>query len=293
MSTKKIGIVTVLYNSEKVLFDFFETLNQQLFKDFVLYVVDNKSPDNSLSVAKKLAKDVFFETCFIENSQNDGIAKGNNLGINKAFEDGCEYILISNNDVVFYPDTISILYETSILRSEKVVAPKILIHADKSIWYGGGELRRFSFRTKHWGIGTKDIGQYDSMSYVTYTPTCVTLIHKTVFDSIGLMDENFFVYWDDTDFVYRVQKNKMKILYCPKACLEHKESVCTGKRSDFFYYQFYKNREYFINKHSKISFLLHFIDFVYLYSIMRIKMRNNLNQWEVIKKAMREGCKIK
>ncbi len=51
---EKIGIVTVLYNSESVLSEFFETLNRQTYKNFVLYVVDNLSPDGSLDLSKKI-----------------------------------------------------------------------------------------------------------------------------------------------------------------------------------------------------------------------------------------------
>ena len=52
MSEGKIGIVTVLYNSEKVLQDFFISLNTQTYKNFILYVIDNNSPDNSLVCAQ-------------------------------------------------------------------------------------------------------------------------------------------------------------------------------------------------------------------------------------------------
>lgn len=51
----KIGIVTVLYNSESVLSDFFTSLEQQTYKNFILYVIDNASPDNSLQIAREMA----------------------------------------------------------------------------------------------------------------------------------------------------------------------------------------------------------------------------------------------
>ena len=96
----KIGIVTILYNSEAVLDDFFESLSHQTFKNFILYIVDNLSPDNSLSRAKSLGKKVDFECVYIENGQNFGVAKGNNIGIKAALKDGCNYILLSNNDSI-------------------------------------------------------------------------------------------------------------------------------------------------------------------------------------------------
>ena len=133
MNGKKIGIVTVLYNSESVLDDFFSTLERQSYKNFVLYVVDNKSPDNSLNKTKELAKSVSFETVIIENQQNDGVAKGNNLGIEKALADSCDYILLSNNDVVLYEDTILNLLMAAERNNDLVVVPKILIYYNKNI----------------------------------------------------------------------------------------------------------------------------------------------------------------
>lgn len=292
MVDKTIGIVTVLYNSETVLDDFFRTLAKQSFKNFILYVVDNKSPDNSLSKAKQLAKLFDFKTVFIENPQNDGVAKGNNLGIKKALEDGCEYVLLSNNDVVFYEDTIEKLFLSSEQKEIKVVVPKILIYDNKNIWFAGGEFNLKTFRVKHIGIDCPDNEIYNKEKFITYSPTCVMLIHKEVFEKVGFMDEKYFVYWDDTDFVYRLQKNGLKILYTPTSCLEHKESVCTGNRSDFFYKYIYRNREYFINKFARYKLWMHLIDFIYLYTVMKLKMRNNKRQWLIVRDAMKEGCKM-
>lgn len=71
----KIGIVTVLYNSESVLSDFFTSLEQQTYKNFILYVIDNASPDNSLQIAREMADKMPFRVVFIENPVNGGIAR--------------------------------------------------------------------------------------------------------------------------------------------------------------------------------------------------------------------------
>ena len=118
------------------------------------------------------------------------------------------------------------------------------------------------------------------------------LIHKSVFVQIGFMDEAFFVYWDDTDFCYRMIKNKIDILYTYKSTLVHKESVCTGKRSDFFYRFVFRNRIYFARKHFKISIYYILINFVNLYIFRRIKMHKNIRQWSIIKDAIFEGLKM-
>lgn len=66
----KIGIVTVTYNSEPVLDDFFESLSAQSFKDIVLYVIDNNSTDGTVNKCKTLIKQFVFNCELIELHQN-------------------------------------------------------------------------------------------------------------------------------------------------------------------------------------------------------------------------------
>ena len=63
------------------------------------------------------------------------------------------------------------------------------------------------------------------------------LIRKELFEEIGYMDEAYFVYYDDTDFVYRALRRGHNVLYVPESFLQHKESTSTGgKKSDFTLY---------------------------------------------------------
>ena len=90
---------------------------------FRIYVVDNASPN--FQEAEKLVLGENIQ--FIANEKNTGYAAGNNVGIRKAWEDGCDYILITNNDVLFEPD--SILKMQKYLEQHKeygIVAPCIL-----------------------------------------------------------------------------------------------------------------------------------------------------------------------
>ena len=124
MST--IGIVTVLYNSERVLNDFFLTLNKQTNKDFTLYVVDNASTDNGLKKAIELSKTVSFRCEFFKEKENGGIARGNNIGIKSALKDGCEFVLLSNNDVVFEDkNTIQVMIDRYNSTKADIITPKI------------------------------------------------------------------------------------------------------------------------------------------------------------------------
>lgn len=284
-----IGIVTVLYNSETVVEEFFETLNNQTFKNFVLYVVDNNSPDNSLEKSKKLAKNCFFKTIFIENSDNYGVAKGNNIGIKKSLEDGCDYVLLSNNDIYLENNTIELLLKNVKNDDAKLAVPKIYYYNSNLIWCAGGKFDRISGMTRHYNEGEEDKGQCDEKKIVEYAPTCFMIISKDVFEKIGFMDEDYFVYFDDTDFMYRAFQAKIPLYYYPESRLFHKESVSTGKKSSFSVYYNMRNILIFNNKyHSKFN-LLYVILRNIAYLILKIGFTAN---WKVLKagyKGMNDG----
>ena len=293
MENAKIGIVTVLYKSEAVVEDFFRTLNEQSYKNFILYIIDNKSPDSSLDKSKELAKFVWFETKFIENDDNYGVAKGNNQGIEAALKDECDFVLLSNNDVVLRTDTIEKLYIGLIKNNADMAVPKIYFYNTKIIWSAGGKFRWFLNIGLHIGGGKKDKKRYNKNYFITYAPTCFMLIKKDIFSIVGVIDEKYFVYGDDSDFIYRaVKKLKRKLIYIYDSEVEHKEGVSTGgPLSDFFCHYVYRNRIYFAKKHNNFFFFYFFLELLFHYTIRRVKLKNYKHQWQVIKSAFFTGLR--
>jgi GT2 family glycosyltransferase len=285
--SEKIGIVTVLYKSETVLDDFFGTLNQQSYDNFALYVIDNNSPDKSLELSKNLSRSVFFGTKFIENDDNYGIAKGNNQGIEAALADNCDYILLANNDIVLKPDTIEKLYFGLKKNNADMVVPKIYYHNTNKIWAAGGKFIRIIGSAKQRGQRKEDKGQYDRDCRTDYAPTCFMLLNRNIFLDVGLMDERYFVYYDDTDFLYRALLKRKVLFYIYHSIVNHKVSISTGNNSDFFFHYVFYNRVYFIKKHfGKYFYFIYFVNIIYHYSIRNIKMLKDRHGWKVIKKAL-------
>lgn len=289
----KIGIVTVLYNSESVIKDFFESLSVQTYDNLVLYVIDNKSPDCSVNECKKYEALLPFEVKYILNDDNYGVAKGNNLGIEAALKDECEYVLLSNNDIVLRPDTIEKLYCGLLNEKAFLAVPKIYFYKTNKFWAAGGKFNRLRASTPHRGYNQEDKGQYDSNCYVEYAATCFMLIHKSVFEKNGIMDEKFFVYYDDTDFIWRAtQLNKFRLVYVYNSVMEHRESVSTGKHSDFFYKYVFRNNIYFRKKYYKLWYLFYLYELFATYTIRRFRFRKNLHQYYIIRDAIKEGAKL-
>ena len=242
-----IGVVTVTYNSGTVIRDFMDSILKQRPMEFVLYVVDNASSDETL---KRLAEYHDSRIKLIISPTNVGVAEGNNIGIRAALNDGCDYVLLINNDTVFDSNLFSALAEGLKLHKCDMVVPKILYFDDpQKIWCAGGYFSPLRASARHFGMGKKDDGEFDSPALVSYSPTCCMLLRRSVFDKIGLMDNKYFVYFDDTDFCLRAYRAGLELFYLPTGRLLHKVSSLTGGESDFFYFITIRNHAYYILKH--------------------------------------------
>lgn len=248
--TPLIGIVTVLFNSDSVLPGFFESLSRQTGIRYKLYVIDNSPKDGGSVMSRSLAKryGIDADVCF--NNANRGVAAGNNQGIKAALADHCELVLLSNNDVEFGPTTIAMMQGALGAGGDCAAVPKIMYYDEpKKFWYAGGHFNLWKGTTSHDGEGHTDGGQYDKLSRVQYAPTCFMLVRADVFGLVGLMDETYFVYYDDTDFIWRLRAHDQRIRFVPSARVLHKVSSLTGgAKSPFSVYYGNRNRIYFIIK---------------------------------------------
>ena len=291
-----IGIVTVLYNSGPVLEDFFITLNKQTYKDFVLYIIDNKSPDNSLEESTRLSKLVDFKCCIMAQEENWGVAKGNNIGITAALNDGCEYVLLSNNDIVLEVDTIEKLLLGLQDEHADMAVPKIYYwNTDRIIWAAGGYFRMYDCSSRHYGMREKDDkSKYNRNSLIEYAPTCFMLINARLFGEIGFMDEDYFVYYDDSDFVWRAVRNFKKNLYfISSSVLWHKESYSTGGCVSLFSLRYLsRNRLYFAFKHYSQFQRIVLYSFILFHYIVRDFFRLSKEQRDAMRKGYAEGYRL-
>jgi GT2 family glycosyltransferase len=238
-----------LYGSHDVVEGFFDSLASQRDVDFKLYVIDNSPSSETLELCRRLASHYHIDAEFVFNNANVGVARGNNQGIELALRDGCAAVLLANNDTEFDTGTIRLLIEE--WRGGAMAAtPKLLYHgAERLIWFAGGGINSWTMRTPHYGQLEVDHGQYDTPGETGYAPTCFLLVDATVFMRVGSMDETYFVYYDDTDFVWRMLQAGVRIRYVPNAVVHHKVSTSTGgAESPFTIYYSNRNRIYFIRK---------------------------------------------
>ena len=301
---EKIGLVTITYNSADVLKGFLDSTFKQSFQNFIIYIIDNNSQDDTVSI---IEKDKDERIVLIRNSENFGVAKANNQGIKLALKDDCSQVLIVNNDIEFEEQLFNKMLNIQKENNCSLVAPKMMYFDNPNyIWYAGSDfIKSKGYLPIHKGIRKKDNGQFDGVFQVEYAPTCCLLVKKQVFEDIGFMDEKYFVYFDDTDFSYRIlQDVRHKLFYFSNTTFYHKVGSLTKSlekdkkrvyRDDFFIKQNTRNHVYFLKKIGSIYAYI-FIVFLFLKNNVRFftdrNIRTNFNTLLLINKSYFEGLRM-
>lgn len=252
----KVAVITLNFNGKADTLELLESLESLKAEDYELrtIVVDNGSTDGSVSAINKHYPSIdIFQT-----GSNLGYAGGFNKGIKYAQIWGADYYLLINNDVLINdPNLISGLIKT--LKSDQnigLVSPKIYFakgfefHKDKYkkedlgkvIWFGGGKFDWDNIQSIHKGIDEKDNGKYDQIEESEIFSGACVLIKGSVFEKIGFLNEEYFLYFEDSEFSKRCKDNGFKIYYNGQVSVTHKVSQSTGIGSTITDYYHTRNR---------------------------------------------------
>jgi hypothetical protein len=239
--------ITVTYNSADVLDDFLKSVLLQK-GDWSLIIVDNASTDGTKQRLAEIEDD---RIRVIFNDTNGGFAAGTNIGIREALRAGAASVLLMNNDTVFDDSLFAGLLSALAATKADAISPVIVFEHDPTmIWYAGGHL--------DWTRGVKVIHEHferpvenaGTVPFVTsFCPACCMLFTRSAMETAGLLDEDFFVYWEDAEHCLRMSAAGLKIMVTPKLRILHKASILTGGMlSDFSLHQQYQNRMILLRK---------------------------------------------
>lgn len=291
-SSKLVGVVTVTFNSRGVIDDFMKSILKQTCGNFILYVVDNASSDETLN---RLAEYNDTRIVSIANQENVGVAEGNNIGIQAALKEGCELVLLINNDTVFDLDLFEKLVKGLEENGCDMVVPKILFFdRPDTIWCAGGYFSVIRGAPAHCGLGHRaDDHRFNQTRMVSHSPTCCMLIKREVFDRVGLMDPNYFAYFDDSDFCWRAHRAGAKLFYLHDAKMLHKVGSLSKAVSDFNVRFHTRNHVYFVLKNitrwQALSYLIAYPPYlIFKYVFLARSPRS----YRVAQKAFWEGVSL-
>ncbi|MBI3485316.1 glycosyltransferase family 2 protein [Candidatus Daviesbacteria bacterium] len=240
---KKIAIVILNYKLKDLTLNCINSVLKSSYKNLQTIVVDNNSEDN-LEVAISKINDVIF----IQSGSNLGFTGGYNLGIKKALDLNSDYIFILNPDTTIQKNTIEELFKKAEKYDVAIVSPKIYFSDSRTIWYAGGKFDKANVLGSHIGVDQKDFGQFDQDSETDFATGAAMLVKKDVFDGIGLFDERYFMYYEDSDFCFRAKKAGFKIMYVYSGVVYHLNAQSTGLGSPIQDYYITRNRMLFASK---------------------------------------------
>jgi GT2 family glycosyltransferase len=234
----KVAIVIVNWNGKEDTFECLESIRTIDYSNVEVIVVDNGSNDNSVDEIRER----FHEVVLLEAKKNLGKAGGSNIGIRYALNSGADFVLLFDNDAIADSQLIvNFLKATNVVDSHAILAAKIY-HFDEpnKIWYSGTKWNNQGF--KHLGMGYVDDGQrFNSIAETAYACGCALFVDKTVLKKIGILDERFFCYFEETDFCYRAKAEGFRSFVVPSAKVWHKVSSSSGGKGSLIFHYF-KNR---------------------------------------------------
>ncbi|HXK33713.1 MAG TPA: glycosyltransferase family 2 protein [Dehalococcoidia bacterium] len=243
-----VGIVVVNYNSAAFIDEFCETLRGVEYGHWSLRVVDSGSDDGSAGVIERAFPDADVVRC----GDNVGFAAGCNIGVGLCRRHGDDYVLFLNNDVSLTPDFLDRLVDAADERT--IVVPKVLFRDDPrliSTHAGGFDWRLGLFRHTYHGKpdGPATNRRRDGLETASF---CCALVPLAAFDAAGMLDERFFMYYEETDWLRRARSHGYRIRYEPSAVIYHRESGSSGGgwMTPFKMYYATRNRMYLVRKNA-------------------------------------------
>ncbi len=222
-----LSIIIVNFNTKKLLQNCLKSLvcNLQLpMTEIEVIVVDNNSSDNSVEFVRKFkVQSSKFKIILIENNENLGFGKAVNQGLEKAQG---EYLLVLNTDTEIESGSIKALIDFANKDDDLgIVAPQLL-NLDGSVQPSCLKLPTVVGAVKKFWLGnSKAFGKYtpegNEAQEVEAVVGAVWLLPRKTLKKVGLLDEKYFMYYEDIDYCRRTCQEDLRIVYLPEAKVIH------------------------------------------------------------------------
>jgi N-acetylglucosaminyl-diphospho-decaprenol L-rhamnosyltransferase len=285
-----IGVVVVSYNSASELEACVNTTlaaAEHAGAKPIMAIVDNNSKDGSADVARKLGAEV------IANDYNAGFAKAVNQGIHLAYDKGATHILILNPDAALTLGCLSAMLDM-LAKTPKAgaIGPNMVDNAGKSTTDGYYQkapswisialfstiLRPYALKSK-WLSETFYNGKpLNGDQTVEQIPGACILTSKELLDKIGLLDEDFAIWFEDVEWCYRARKKGFELWFCDAATAIHEGGVSFEKwQSLDKAVTFYVSMKTFFKKHKPLSYFMVLLVLSMNSIILYLKSRDRSN----------------
>ena len=279
-----VTIILINWNSGNKTKDCIESLFQSSYKKFNIIVVDNGSTDQSIEDLEQ-SYNQSNKIEFIKYFKNTGFCYANNRAMEKALSNNSEYIILLNNDMSVASDWLEKLIMTAEKNDNAVVfGSKIKFKNMPDLLNSTGIHMNISGYC--WD---RDFGEYDkNVNRETSSILAVSggsmMIRSSILKDSGLLDEDYFAYYEDLEFCLRVRRKKLgEIIYVNDSICYHEYSGSSSKMPVFRYYLAVNNFWLNLSKVFSLKMLMRHAPRIVLRRIrnevfMKIKKR----EWEYL-----------
>ena len=223
---------------------------QELAGGFTTVLVDNASEDGSVAHVRSH----FPSVRVLEAGANLGFAAGNNLALRQATT---THVVLLNNDTLVRPGWLAALVSAadSDPRAGAVQA-KLLFAGRPGVIQSAGTLLLSDGSAGDRGFGEPDDGRFSRREEVFGACAAAALYRREALDDVGLLDEAFYMYYEDVDLSWRLRLAGWKVLYEPAAVVDHVHSATSGPDSGFMRFHAERNRLLMVLKNAPWDFVV-------------------------------------
>jgi GT2 family glycosyltransferase len=265
-----LGIITVNYNSHEMVYDLYSDLQRQEYKDWILIIVDNNSNKKSIEQIKKKILSQANNVVLIENQENLGFAKANNIGVSylvKKFGDVVDTLLFINPDIRINNTHYLTIALNTIEREKADFLGTEIINEDGERALPLLNQRKFLHVFLHIGnngIIDKYINRKKEivkLCYVFGVNGSCFFAKKNAFLKIDKFDPNTFLYYEEDILFSKAKKNNLKVCYYPYVSVIHRESKVMKKNITNYKRKciIFQSEKYFLKNILKINVIQYII----------------------------------
>jgi GT2 family glycosyltransferase len=216
----QVSCIVLNWNGWADTIECLSALGECNYPHLTVIVVDNGSTDDSVVRLKSAYPDILL----LKSERNLGFSGGNNVGIRHALDTGADYVWLLNNDARPAPDALAALVAKAVSDKSIGAVASICFYADApstvQAWAGS--------RVNLWiGYGRLCTEPHGDDWFHSLNGTSM-LVSSAAIGDVGLLDEGFFLYWEDTEFCLRLRKNGWRIASAPASRVLHKVNASTG-----------------------------------------------------------------
>jgi GT2 family glycosyltransferase len=224
-----------------------ESLSKSTYTNLKIIVLDNSSTDGSAEAIRSTYPDVQI----VSLTENLGYAGNNNVGIEKALEQGADWVLILNEDTILDQGCITELVDVGEIDPKiGIVGPMVYHYNEPGVIQSAGGMLGKYWQSQHLGQNENDAGQFQSPHAVEWISGCAILVRRAAIERAGMLDASFFIYWEETEWCIRIARSGWKIIHVPQAKIWHKGVQRDYQPKPSFTYYGTRNHLLTLSKHS-------------------------------------------